>query len=108
VLAYGTGELGVQHIIVMGHYGCGGVEAAILSKPTSQDAGSGAVQQWIQSIREILSSSPRAELVDLRARISAKPIEELEIQDRKSLHLAFAVHLLMLDLSFESRFPCPC
>ena len=85
VLAYGTGELGVQHIIVMGHYGCGGVEAAILAKPASQDAGSGAVQQWIQSIREILSSSSRAELVELRSRISAKPIEEIEIQDRASM-----------------------
>ena len=60
VLAYGVSELGVKHVIVMGHYGCGGVAAAIASAPGGQvDAANGAVQGWIQPIREIFATSTR-------------------------------------------------
>jgi len=44
----------------MGHYGCGGVAAAIASAPGGQvDAANGAVQGWIQPIREIFATSTR-------------------------------------------------
>ena len=59
VLAYAVAELGVKHIILMGHYGCGGVGASIIPPPASVDAANGAVQAWIQPIREIFQSSSR-------------------------------------------------
>lgn len=61
VLSYAVAELGVQHVIVMGHYGCGGVAASIASPPTNQiDAANAAVQNWIQPIREIFLTSSRS------------------------------------------------
>ncbi|KAJ3572303.1 hypothetical protein NP233_g3181 [Leucocoprinus birnbaumii] len=67
VLAYAVAVLGVQHVIVMGHYGCGGVAAAIASPPsTSMDVATSAVQTWIEPIRELYQSSNRTEIVQLR------------------------------------------
>ncbi|KDR79973.1 hypothetical protein GALMADRAFT_61844 [Galerina marginata CBS 339.88] len=69
VLSYAVAELGVNHVIVMGHYGCGGVAAAIASPPTNQvDAANGAVQNWIEPIREIFRTSTRPEIVELRTK----------------------------------------
>lgn len=46
VLQYAVDTLGVRHIIVCGHYGCGGVQAAL-----SDDA-HGLVYQWLAPIRD--------------------------------------------------------
>ncbi|KAF8174076.1 carbonic anhydrase [Pholiota molesta] len=83
VLSYAVAELGVNHIIVMGHYGCGGVAASIASPPVNQiDAANGAVQSWIEPIREIFRSSNRSEIVDLRAKIEGQTlIEEPDIKE---------------------------
>ncbi|KIM46960.1 hypothetical protein M413DRAFT_440519 [Hebeloma cylindrosporum] len=67
VLSYAVTVLGVKHVIVMGHYGCGGVAASIASPPKGQiDAANGAVQNWIEPIREIFRASNRSEIVELR------------------------------------------
>ncbi|KAF9559169.1 carbonic anhydrase [Agrocybe pediades] len=83
VLSYAVSELGVNHVIVMGHYGCGGVGAAIASAPTANvDAANGAVQNWIEPIREILQSSNRTELVELRTKNAGLAVvEEPDIKD---------------------------
>jgi len=47
VIEYGVEELNVDHIIVCGHQGCGGVEAAI-----SGDA-NGSVATWVAPIQDI-------------------------------------------------------
>jgi carbonic anhydrase len=47
VLQYAIEVLGVQHVIVCGHYGCGGVEAAWHERQL------GLVDNWLQSIRDI-------------------------------------------------------
>jgi carbonic anhydrase len=47
VIQYAVEVLKVKHIIVCGHYGCGGVTAAML------DQGYGVIDQWITSIKEI-------------------------------------------------------
>jgi carbonic anhydrase len=47
VLQYAIDILKVKHIIVCGHYGCGGVRASIEDKPH------GLVDNWIRTIRDI-------------------------------------------------------
>ncbi|KAH6917810.1 carbonic anhydrase [Coprinopsis sp. MPI-PUGE-AT-0042] len=83
VLAYAVTELGVKHVIVMGHYGCGGVAAAIASAPTvNVDVAGGLVQNWIDPIREIFQSSSRPEIVELRESIKGNAtVEEPEVHE---------------------------
>uniref|UniRef100_A0A8H7XUL0 Carbonic anhydrase n=1 Tax=Psilocybe cubensis TaxID=181762 RepID=A0A8H7XUL0_PSICU len=83
VLSYAVSELGVSHVIVMGHYGCGGVAASIASAPTAEiDAASGSIQSWISPIRNIYETSTRAEIVEHRVKhANASLVEEPEIQD---------------------------
>ena len=47
VLEFGLGELGIRDVIVCGHYGCGGVDAAL--KPSEGRL----VDHWIRHIRDI-------------------------------------------------------
>ncbi len=47
VLQYSVEALKVKHVVVMGHYGCGGVQASMSSK----DHGS-SIESWINSIRD--------------------------------------------------------
>lgn len=58
-IAYGVTALKVGHIIVMGHYGCGGVQASILNKPDHLDNAGASVQQWIEPIRSLYQNSTR-------------------------------------------------
>ncbi|KAF8965042.1 carbonic anhydrase [Flammula alnicola] len=83
VLSYAVAELGVNHIIVMGHYGCGGVAASIASPPVNQiDAANGAIQNWIEPIREIFRTSNRTEIVELRSKNAAlSVIEEPDVTE---------------------------
>jgi carbonic anhydrase len=46
VVAYAVEQLRVKHIIVCGHYGCGGVEAAL----SRQDFG--LINRWLQNIKD--------------------------------------------------------
>lgn len=47
VLDYAVNHLKVKHIIVCGHYGCGGVEAAMHNKSL------GLINKWIRNIKEV-------------------------------------------------------
>ncbi|GAA0246595.1 carbonate dehydratase [Marinomonas primoryensis] len=47
VLQYGVDVLKVKHIMVVGHYGCGGIEAAI------NQTENGIVDYWLQSVRDL-------------------------------------------------------
>ena len=47
VLQYAVEVLKVEHIIVCGHYGCGGVKAAI------EDKNLGLINKWLQNIKDV-------------------------------------------------------
>jgi carbonic anhydrase len=47
VLDYAVSHLGVKHIIVCGHYGCGGVAAAMQNKSL------GLINKWVRNIKEV-------------------------------------------------------
>ncbi|KAF8895711.1 carbonic anhydrase [Gymnopilus junonius] len=61
-VAYAVESLHVQHIIVLGHYGCKSVENAI----TKAKSASRHVRDWIRSISELYRKSRRQEIVLLR------------------------------------------
>ncbi|MCE2682493.1 MAG: carbonate dehydratase [Flavobacteriia bacterium] len=47
VLDYAINILKVKHVIVCGHYGCGGVQAAMTNKPF------GLIDNWIRHIKDV-------------------------------------------------------
>jgi carbonic anhydrase len=47
VLQYAVDVLGIRHVIVCGHYGCGGVRAAL------EGARHGLVDNWLQHVRDV-------------------------------------------------------
>ncbi|MCB1181541.1 MAG: carbonate dehydratase [Chlamydiia bacterium] len=49
VLQYGIEYLNVRHVIICGHYGCGGVAAAM------KNAQFGLVDNWLRNIRDVYS-----------------------------------------------------
>jgi carbonic anhydrase len=58
VVQYAVENLGVRHVIVCGHYGCGGVRA-VLEGGASGDAAH--LQRWLSPLRQ-LAADRRAEL----------------------------------------------
>jgi carbonic anhydrase len=54
VLQFAIESLKVKHIIVCGHYGCGGVRAAM------EDTPHGLVDNWIRSIRDLYLKNPES------------------------------------------------
>ena len=66
VLQFAVDVLTVKHIIVVGHYGCGGVAAAVDGKRR------GLVDHWLHPIREtyLQHQAELAALTDQRARLN--------------------------------------
>lgn len=65
VLQYAVDVLKVKHVIVVGHYGCGGVRAAY------EDADNGLIDNWLRNIKDVLQRH--------RARIEAIDDEEARL-----------------------------
>lgn len=64
VLQYAVDELKVKHIIVCGHYGCGGVRAAMERRPH------GLIDNWLRHVQDIYRRryDELKDIVDLRDR----------------------------------------
>jgi carbonic anhydrase len=52
VLQFGVDVLRVQHVIVCGHYGCGGVRAAWSAAPL------GLIENWLRHIQDVAGKHP--------------------------------------------------
>jgi len=50
VIEYAVTHLGVRHVVVCGHYGCGGVQAAM------QSADLGTLNGWLREVRDVFRS----------------------------------------------------
>jgi carbonic anhydrase len=66
VLQFAVDVIKVKHIIVVGHYGCGGIAAAVDGKRR------GLVDHWLHPIREVFADNRQAleAIVDERARLN--------------------------------------
>lgn len=60
VLQYAVDVLKVKHVMVVGHYGCGGVRAAM------EDAPHGMIDNWLRQVRELYLKN-RGELLKLES-----------------------------------------
>lgn len=52
VVEFAVRQLQVRHIIICGHYGCGGIRAAVNSR------NSGLIDHWLQPIRDVADAQP--------------------------------------------------
>ena len=75
VIQYAAEVLKVEHIIVCGHYGCGGVEAALRGKQL------GLIDNWLQHIRDVYDKY-RAELDSLDAPAQLRRLCELNVTEQ--------------------------
>jgi carbonic anhydrase len=72
VLQYAVEVLKVKHILVVGHYGCGGVATAV------DGCRHGLIDHWLHPIREVFSEH-RAELEALEGRARLDRLCELNV-----------------------------
>lgn len=76
VLQYALENLNVKHIIVCGHYGCGGIKAAM------ERQRHGLIDHWLQPIVDIVArrSKTLKEIIDLDSRINMMCEENVRAQ----------------------------
>ena len=73
VLQYAVEVLQVKHVIVCGHYACGGVQAAYEGKPH------GLIDNWLQPIKS-LAREHSGELAKLQPRDAVNRLCELNVE----------------------------
>ena len=76
VLQYAVEVLKVKHIIVCGHYGCGGVKAALTNKSL------GIIDKWLRNIKDVyrLHKDEFTDIHDEDARVNK--LIEINIQEQ--------------------------
>ncbi|PPQ96288.1 hypothetical protein CVT26_005648 [Gymnopilus dilepis] len=77
VLGFAVNALRVRHIIVLAHYGCGGVANSMMPVPSDKSFAMKSVQDWIDPVRKIYQTSDRPEIVAHREMTKMTPLTEL-------------------------------
>lgn len=72
VLQYAVDVLGVEHVIVCGHYGCGGVDAALGNRSY------GLIDNWLRNIKDVYRLHMK-ELEELKGRALSDRMVELNV-----------------------------
>lgn len=80
VVAFAVGVLKVRHVIICGHYGCGGVQAAISQKNV------GILNKWVRQIKDTYVRNEQ-ELKPLSEEDKVKRLVELNVIEQVH-HLA--------------------
>jgi carbonic anhydrase len=75
VLQYAVEELKVENIIVCGHYGCGGVKAALSSQNM------GLLNKWIRNIKDVIYHH-KDDLKDMEGDEKVNKLVELNVQEQ--------------------------
>jgi len=76
VLNYAVNQLEVNHVVVCGHYGCGGIKAAMESKDL------GILNPWLRNIRDVYRIH-KAELNEIECEEERyKKLVELNVQEQ--------------------------
>ena len=67
-VTYSVDVLKVQHIIVVGHYGCGAIASAMTRDPHRawSDFSTARIDAWTRPIQRLFESSNRTEIVEFR------------------------------------------
>ena len=73
---YAVDHLGVRHIVVVGHYGCGGVTAAM----SPQDGSRGVVDKWLRHVEDV-ARMYRAELEGLSQEEKVNRVIDLNVRN---------------------------
>lgn len=77
VLDFAVNQLKVKHIVVCGHYGCGGIKAAMSKKDHNQ-----ALNMWLQNIKDIYRFH-RKEIDELKdEELKQKFLTELNVKEQ--------------------------
>ena len=90
VLQFAVDVLKVRHILVVGHYGCGGVAAAVDGKRR------GLVDHWLHPIREVAKNH--------RAELDAFGDERLRLNRLCELNVTHQVHNVTTDLFLQDAW----
>jgi len=75
VLQYAVDVLRVRHVIVCGHYGCGGIRAAI------DESAHGLIDNWLRHVQDV-QRSHRAELTALDPQARIDRLCELNVMEQ--------------------------
>jgi len=73
VLQYSVEVLKVQHVIVVGHYGCGGIQAAMTNKDF------GILNKWLRNIKDVYNKH--------KAEVDALPTETERLERMTELNV---------------------
>jgi carbonic anhydrase len=105
VVQYAVEVLRVEHIIVCGHYGCGGVNAALLGQKF------GLIDNWLRHVQDVFKRNQTSvfELADHKSRLNKlcelnaleqaiNVAETTILQDAWSRGQKISVHALVYDL----------
>jgi carbonic anhydrase len=105
VLQYAVDVLGVKHVIVCGHYGCGGVKAAL------EGTRHGLIDNWLRHVTDVgdkhadeLASLPEEQRLDRLCELNiveqvANVSQTTIVEDAWARGQALTVHGLVYDLN---------